>query len=144
MLPRWMTLVGDEVSQVRNQSALKSADAWGSLTGKLDQLLDALRGILKRFDKRAPVRFVVRAEQMGSFGKGLRAALQVPNPVVVQMGKLADDIASATRREGTTHARVADACDEAEIDSVVDLPRLDDLVSHVEDDSSWSGNGSSG
>ncbi len=107
-------------------------------------MLDALRGILKRFDKRAPVRFVVRAEQMSSFGKGLRAALQVPNPVVVQMGKLANDVASATRREGTTHARVADACDEAEIDSVVDLPRLDDLVSHVEDESSWYGNGASG
>ncbi len=64
--------------------------------------------------------------------EALRPASQAPDPDVVVVGKLADDIAAPTLGERATHAGIADAFDQAKVDPVVDPPRIENLLNRME------------
>jgi hypothetical protein len=70
-------------------------------------------------------------EDVGALREALRPVCQVPNPDVMEVRKLADDISAPALGERATHTGVAGALDQSEIDSVIDPPCLENLLDHM-------------
>ncbi len=76
------------------------------------------------------VGLVISVEDVRALRQPFGPALQVPDAVVVDVGELAHDVATAALRERAAHTFVRDVFDQAQVDAVVDPPRLEDLFGH--------------